>query len=312
MTEAVNPQSLAVCVITHRRPQGLRRLLAALRPQVEDHPGRSIAVVNDGSHDSVYESVAQKFGDIIQYRPLDRNIGIAAARNEVARLANGDFLVFIDDDCLPPPFWLDWLSARLANHPELDVVAGVTRALLPEKPDFFARVQEIHGIHPNPGRHGDQLRFVTANLAIRRTYFWDLGGFHLRPEFPGAAEDTELASRVSRSNGSRLIDWEWYVHHDVGDGFRVNLRRYWRYGYSSGWLHRFTISPPYHDQWYCQAGAKRADHFLWCFRRRLAEARPNFSFFLSAWYSALLATLVLDIAQLEGLRAASRAGRPDG
>jgi glycosyltransferase involved in cell wall biosynthesis len=305
-----NP-SLSVCVITHRRPQGLRRLLEALKPQVEGYPGRSIAVVNDGSHDAAYESVIREFAGIVCYRSLSRNVGTAAARNEVALLADGDFLVFIDDDCLPPPFWLDWLAARLADHSELDVVAGITRPLLPEKPDFFARVQAIHGIFPNPDRHGDQLRFVTANLAIRRVFFWQLGGFRHRPGFPGAAEDTELSSRVSRSKGSRRLDLEWYVCHDVGDGFRVNLRRYWRYGYSNGWLDKFTASPSYHDndRWYCQTGAKRLAHFIWCFRRRLAQARPHFPFLASALYSALLATLVLDVAHLEGLRAARRAAK---
>ena len=312
MSKASEMPSLSVCIITHQRPQGLRRLLEALRPQVESHPERNVTVVNDGSHDAAYESVIREFGDLILYHVLSQNVGIAAARNEVARLANGDFLVFIDDDCLPPPFWLDWLAAHLVAHPEMDVVAGVTRPLLPAKSGFFARVQEAHGIFPNPDRHGDQIRFVTANLAIRRVRFWQLGGFHLRPGFPGAAEDSELASRVSRSNALRRIDWEWHVHHDVGDGLLVNLRRYWRYGYANGWLHRFTISPPYHDghNWYCLPYARRVDHFLWCFRRRLAEARPHFPFVPSAWYSALLATLVLDIAYLEGLRAASRAGSP--
>ena len=298
--------SLCVCIITYQRPEGLRRLLDALVPQIKKRPERSVVVVNDGSHDEKYSVVTEKFSSYVSYHPLEQNSGIVRARNESVRQTDSDFVVFIDDDCLPPPFWLDWLAAQLKAYPELDVIAGITRPLLPDNPTFFARVQAHFGFYPNPDRIQDQIRFVTANLAIRRKLFWELGGFRHHENFPGASEDTELSSRVSRSDCFRRIDHDWYVFHDMGDGLRTNMRRYWRYGYANIWLHQFTISPPYHDHHWAEfAKENQLSFFLRVFRRNFKEARSAFPSTLNRLYASLLASLVND-AYRAGCRAARK------
>ena len=70
------------------------------------------------------------------------------ARNASAELANGDYLVFTDDDCEPPDWWLDWVQARLEWAPDLDVVAGPTRPLPPARSTFISRVQSGHNVRP--------------------------------------------------------------------------------------------------------------------------------------------------------------------
>ena len=295
---------LCICIITYQRPEGLRRLLDTLVPQVMEQPGRSIVVVNDGSHNEKYAAVIEKYSSCIRYYSLEQNSGIARARNEAAGKADSDYIVFIDDDCLPPPFWLDWLSSILVEHPELDVVAGITRPLLPDNPSFFARVQAHFGFYPNPDHVQDQLRFVTANLAIRSTFFRKLGGFRYHENFPGASEDTELSSRVSRSDCFRRIDYDWYVYHDVGDGLRINMKRYWRYGYANVWLHHFTISPPYHDNHWAEFSREnQLSFFLRVFKRRYREAGAGFPLIINRIFAAFMASLI-DNAYRAGCRAA--------
>ena len=295
--------SVTVCILTHKRPYGLQRLLSALTPQIHSKK-RSISVLNDGSHNEEYQKIVDQFSTMIDYKALDKNVGIAKARNAVAKMAQNDFIVFIDDDCVPPPYWVDWITAQLDTSPELDVIAGITKPLLTETPSFLERVQAVHNFIPMPQRHRDQLTFVTANLAIRRSLFWDLGGFITSDDFPGAGEDTELASRISRGNFSRKIDYNWFVYHEVGDGIRTNMKRYWGYGFGNIWMQQFTTSPSFLDDTlkYLSYDA-RLPHFWRALQHRFHEARYQFPSKLQAICSALIASL-LDASYREGCRSA--------
>lgn len=295
--------SVTVCILTYKRPYGLKRLLNALIPQTKSRK-RQIVVLNDGSHDELYQKVIDAFSHKITYKALKKNVGIAKARNEVARIAKNDYLIFIDDDCVPPSYWLDWIVAQLDSHPELDLVAGMTKPLIVKKPSFFARVQVAHRFYPSPQKNQDQLTFVTANLAVRRSFFFELGGFTDDSEFPGAGEDTEFAARVSRTSCNRKLDYDWFVYHEVGDGIKNNIRRYWRYGFGNVWMQQFTTSPPFLDSTLKYLSFDgRVFHFYRSFKHRYHEAKHHFSNTLQAVISALIASTI-DAAYREGCRSA--------
>ncbi len=216
---------LSVLVATHRRPEGLRRLLTALRPQVERHPERSIVVINDGSHDDAYASVVREFADIITYRDLPKAEGLGAVRNAAIVECAGAYAVFTDDDCEPPPWWLDWLSARLRTHPEIDVFVGSTRPLWTTQ-KLHERVQGDCFL-PQPSRLGRWDLFVTACVAIRADLMRDLGGF-----LPAVSigEDTDLGIRLHRAQARFAFDGNWWVCHAVDKPLLNLARRYRQYG----------------------------------------------------------------------------------
>ena len=276
--------TLSVVIATYKRPAGLRRLLAALRPQIYRRSGREIVVVNDGSHDDAYETVRAEFADIIKYRALPKNLGVAAARNATARLSTGDYIVFTDDDCEPPSWWLDWLAARLMRAPDLDVIAGPTSALPPERWRFFSKVQANHRILPAPSRSSGGILFVTANVAIRRSLFEQLGGFGFPGRFHGAGEDTELANRLSLAGAAMTIDDAWFVRHEVESTLRSVCRRYWRYGYANVSLMPLTTSPQVHDS---LVGYRRGRHL----RNWLSEYREQRKFAVGVSRSRLVQML---------------------
>lgn len=295
---------LSVAVSTFRRPEGLRRLLGALRPQVEGRREREVVVVNDGSHDDAYGAVVQSFGDVMVYRPLPQNVGIARARNESAACARGDYIVFTDDDCVPPAFWLDWLEARLDANPELDVVIGTTKPDMPERPRFVERVNGHFALIPQPRGNRSMPLFATANVAIRRELFERLGGFGFATSFPGAGEDTELSSRLSAAAARTVVDHDWYVAHDVSDGLVRQMRRYWRYGYSNVWMTRLTTSP---SQLLAIAKARRSEHLS----NTLEVIRDNyrrssgFSKWLAVRWGAAIAASLVQVAYFDGCAAAA-------
>jgi glycosyltransferase involved in cell wall biosynthesis len=299
---------LTICINTRNRPGGLARLLAALVPQVATKPDCAIVVVNDGSHDTRYDTVIRGYDAKVYYHQITPQVGIAAARNIAASHADGAFLVFIDDDCVPPPFWLDWLLSLLSEQPDLDLIAGVTKALLPAKPSFFAKVQAAFGLYPNPEKRLGGMRFVTANLAIRRSLFHELRGFRAFPGGPASGSDSDLSVRVSQTAKARRLDPDWYVLHDVGEPVLSCLRRYWRYGYADIWLSRFAkhetqpTLPP-------MIAESRFDFLRRSITANRLRARDSFPSPPAQLAAALLATLIQQGYE-EGRRAGRRAKPP--
>jgi glycosyltransferase involved in cell wall biosynthesis len=224
---------LSICVVTYRNPHGLARLIKALEPSLCETDSELI-VVNDGSDSDEYRSLITAHDRSIAYVPLPRNLGIPGARNAAAEAARGEWIVYIDDDCLPPEEWLSWLQARLRASPDVDVVGGTTTPLEPRRPTLLSTAQRLFGYYPQPRLFDGSLLFVTANLAIRRDCLMQVGGFAASEEFAGAGEDTELSVRLQHSGYRVAIDFGWVTAHDVGDGLRRNLRRFWRYGLGNG------------------------------------------------------------------------------
>jgi glycosyltransferase involved in cell wall biosynthesis len=300
----VRAPKLTVAIVTWRRPAGLGRLLAALRPQVQGRVDRNIVVVNDGSHDAAYSAIVADCEGLIRYEPLATNSGIGAARNCAAGLADGDFVVYVDDDCLPPPFWLDWLAGRLAAEPDLDVLAGTTRLLWRHR-TFFERVQAHFGIVPRPWVTQQDIIFVTANVAIRRTLLDRIGGF--RPLRIG--EDSELAGRVALAGSRVAYDAHWYVEHEP-ESLRVKLRKYWHYGKTNAELQAWTTAPAAYA---AVTSARRSGHIKnarAAFREKLQQSDGFSPWRVTRVLAALVAALVL-MAYYDGCAAGMRfAGRP--
>jgi len=119
--------------------------------------------------------------------------GIAANRNHGAEVANADWLIYTDDDCLPDANWLSTMAEAIASvrTDESVILQGATiqteppPSLLWEAPhDPFAK-----------GR-------ITANFAIRQCAFAGLGGIDERYQY--AFEDIEFFARAL-SSGLRFV-----------------------------------------------------------------------------------------------------------
>lgn len=125
---------LVVAVPTFRRPAALTAALTATLPQTqglgERHAGYSASVLvvdNDASGSG--RPIAERFGVryVVEERP-----GIAAVRNRsLAESADADAIVFIDDDEVPEPGWLDALVSAFIET-GATAVAGRVLTLFPD------------------------------------------------------------------------------------------------------------------------------------------------------------------------------------
>lgn len=238
---------LDIVVPTHKRPDDLDWLLGRLREQVEGHPSRRIVVVNDGSDDPRYQAVVARHRDIAEYLVLAQNRGPAAARNAGAARATGDWLVFIDDDCEPPPYWLDWICAAIVANHDADAIGGTTCPLPSSLRRFVPRLVADGGFFPQPVvRNGRLLMLVTANLAVRRSAFAAVGGFD---ESMITTEDRNLTYRLGRGGAVLHFDPGWFVYHDMTGSLRSHFRRYYRYGVGNGRELALEGDAPDRERW---------------------------------------------------------------
>lgn len=88
---------LSIIVITWNEVENLRRCIASLMYRV-DFSKDEIIVVDNGSQDGTDEFVAQH--PQIRYFRLDRNYGVAPARNRGLFLARGEYCMTLDNDTI--------------------------------------------------------------------------------------------------------------------------------------------------------------------------------------------------------------------
>ncbi len=203
----------------------LAHTLACLRA-IAAHPPRApveLIVVDDASPDDSGVVLPRIEG--LRYRRRAANGGFIAASNEGAALARGEVLVFLNNDTVPQPGWLDALLDTFEQHPGTGLVGA--QLLYPD-----GRLQEAGGLvfadgsAWNYGRFGDprdpRFGYVrdadylsAAAVAIPRALFERLGGFDTRYA-PAYYEDTDLAFAVREAGLRTLYQPRARVLHDEG------------------------------------------------------------------------------------------------
>lgn len=117
------PRTVEVSIVipAYGRPAYLRELLQSLRAATVPY---EVIVIDDGSPEPIAPTLVDEFRDMPLRLIRQPNAGVAGARNTGAALANGEFLMFVDDDDLVPMGSLEWRAAFLRSHADLVGVAG--------------------------------------------------------------------------------------------------------------------------------------------------------------------------------------------
>jgi len=228
---------LSVIIPTRDRLPGLRDCLEALALQPGAAATLEVIVVDDGGRQAP-NAVVEGFSERLRVRcHRQDNAGPAAARNTGARLAMGEWLVFLDDDCRVTPGWLASLHARCRRHPEAMIGGSIVNALAADRYAVCHQLvlDYLYGrLNPSPA--------VTAfcassNLAVPAASFRAVGGFD--PGFPyPAGEDRDLCDRWHLS-GRRLVHaTEVEIEHAHAMTVLPFLRQHFGYGRGARRFHR--------------------------------------------------------------------------
>jgi glycosyltransferase involved in cell wall biosynthesis len=202
------PISVVICA--RNEAENLTRFLPAVMEQ--DYPSFEVVVVNDCSEDNTYDilgemmsryphlrvSIIQKDPGFTHTKKLAMLIGIKAAKN--------DLLVFTDADCRPAsPKWLREVAA--AAGPESDIVIGYGGYIAEESLlNSYIRYETMFiGMqYFGMTMAGKPYMGVGRNLAYRRSFFFDRGGFGPHNHIMSGDDDL-FVNRNATSNNCRLM-----------------------------------------------------------------------------------------------------------
>lgn len=204
-----------------------------------------VIVVDNASSDGTTEYL-DSLGDKILTIRNDSNLGFAKACNQGATLAQGTYVVFLNNDTEVHPGWLEALLEELRQHPKTGIVGG--RLLYPNGTIQHAGVaigrdqipfhihRQLPSDHPLVMERRTYPIVTAACAAVRREEFYRLGMFD--EEFVNGHEDIDLCFRY-RENGQNAVyrpDCLVTHHESISDGRMAsrpqNLARTfrkWRY-----------------------------------------------------------------------------------
>jgi len=177
----------SVIIPTHNRPD---LLLRAVQSAWEAGTDIEVIVVDDASTDGTAQVCRSLKG--IKYVRIERNQGVAGARNVGLMYSEGEFVTFLDDDDLRLPDSIDLQARALVDNPEAGFVCG---GMIIVDQNYIPNGEVTHPGHPS----GD--------------VFWPI----LSLDFPAMGLSTlirkDCFSRVGlfRKHLAGIDDWDFLV-----------------------------------------------------------------------------------------------------
>jgi GT2 family glycosyltransferase len=186
-------------------------LLGACLESLFAHPPKScelaVVVVDDGSGDGTADRFAD-YDERVTLIAREANGGFAVTCNQGAEAsADAEFLVFLNNDTVPLPGWLDALVEDADAHPDAGAVGA--RLLYPDGTVQHAGIAIGQDRWPHhlyaglPGEHKAVTRSrpvvaaTAAALLVRQSVFEQLGGFDT--DFVNGYEDVDFCLRMGET-----------------------------------------------------------------------------------------------------------------
>jgi GT2 family glycosyltransferase len=210
-----------------------------------DYPWFEVIVVDDGSTDDT-AAIAERHGGVRVVR-LEHS-GLATARNEGFRAAQGELVAYLDADAYPSPEWPYYLALGLDSSN----VGGVGGPNLPPPDD----PPGTHVVARSPGGpvhvlvSDDRAEHVPGcNMAFWKILLSEVGGFD--PVYTQAGDDVDLCWKALDRSWSISFHPAAVVWHHRRAGLRTYLRQQWTYGCSE------ALVEARHPQRFTAAGTAR-------------------------------------------------------
>ncbi len=214
---------VSVIIPAYNGAATLPDVLAGLARQTLPSTYFEVIVTDDCSTDTtlaLLEEYARQAPFRLQILRQDPNRGASAARNRAAGAAHGQYLVFIDADCVPDERLLQAHLQAQQEHPEGVGVVG--RIVWSQEFAGSPLVEYYKKLYfPNQGQDDPAKAparesvpftyFVTSNASLPRALFGELNGFD--EDFRYLWDDTVLGWRLHQAGKTLWLDRQALVFH---------------------------------------------------------------------------------------------------
>jgi len=223
----IDIRSISIIIPVKDNQSGINRFLESF---FDTHPHEGfpteIIIVDNNSDEPIFIPEPFLSDDLDIQVFLCSKPGPASARNYGAKHTTGDWLLFVDSDCIPTS---SMISGYLLSEQEAVGYQGFVAAL---GKDFVSQYYESQKIHQPPlfiDNDGNitPKYLVTANILINKKSFFQINGFNEGYVFGG--EDVDFGLRLSKI-GALEYAKEAIVLHNYDDGLKGFVRRFIEYG----------------------------------------------------------------------------------
>lgn len=177
-----------------------------------------LILVDNGSKDGTIEYL-RNLGDRIILIENPYNYGFAKGCNQGTEVASGDQILFLNNDTILPPGWLEPMVEALYSDDDVGIVGPVTNYIsgqqrIPVPYTDVSDMEQFAKAHMQQHK-GDvqEVRMIVGFCFMaRRTLLEDIGVFDERYGL-GNYEDDDLCFRAIRAGYKLLIAWGSFIHH---------------------------------------------------------------------------------------------------
>ncbi len=223
---------VSVVIPTYNRLERLKRVLNGLVAQTYPHQDFEVVIVSDGSTDGTEEYLHQLVLPFPTKIINQINQGVAIARNNGVAQAEGNVVLFVDDDVVPTP---QLITEHMRWQEDNNYSAVVIGPML-TPPDHKMSPWVAWEQEKLARQYQDMLvgkwqatarQFYTGNTSLARQFLLETGGFD--PDYK-RAEDVELAYRLSNRGVQFLFNPQAIGHHYAERSFESWIAIAYAYG----------------------------------------------------------------------------------
>jgi glycosyltransferase involved in cell wall biosynthesis len=179
------PGRFSVIVPVFNSQRDLKASLDSIMAAVGKYGNAELIALDNGSTDDSYQILQRDYSQA-QICSVP-GWTIAALRNRGAELASGEYLSFIDSDCVIPP---NYFHEALQVFQSVDAAATGSTCVLPDSANWIEKTW--HALHVR--RKDGYVKYLNSgNLVVKSVAFAQVGGFDAGLV---TCEDAELADRV--------------------------------------------------------------------------------------------------------------------
>ena len=239
--EGIVAMKVSVVICTYNRAESLRETLQALQKlKHENVPDWEVIVVDNNSSDGTRELLVEQVGKWSRLKTVfEPRQGLSYARNRGIEEAQGEVILFTDDDVIPEPEWMQEILEGMQRH-GAQACGGYVAPIWESAPPAWL-TERFHGFLAIRADRTDDYPITDprqapfgANMAVARKVFDEVGLFDTERGRKGkvlaSGEDGELFERILMAGYPVWFLGSARVHHKV-ESFRLTKSyiRKWRY-----------------------------------------------------------------------------------
>jgi glycosyltransferase involved in cell wall biosynthesis len=215
---------ISIIIPTFNRPQSIKRCVESIRNN--NFKDYEVIVVSDGKdfdNDSIFYN--WKKNKRIKYIRA-KHRGPGSARNEGIKIAKGEIVVFLDDDCVVSDNWIKNIYEEHRKNPQIDAIVGNIKQM-----NRGAISDHLHEFEPENyfmWKNNQKISPIKVNnVSYKHRVIQILKKFV--PELK-TAEDVEWNSRFTKKNMHAIYSKNIEITHE----YRTTLKEFIQQTFSFG------------------------------------------------------------------------------